>query len=91
MSKNEFRPERVRARSELGVVLRRARKEKDLTQSQLGSVAGIQPHRISMIETGNSDMKISTLFSLLSALDLDLEVLSRGHGSKKGSKIADIF
>jgi len=44
-----------------------------------------------MIETGNSDMKISTLFSLLSALDLDVQVLSRGDGSGNGSKIADIF
>jgi len=91
VSKNEIRPERVRARSELGVVLRRARKERGLTQSQLGRLAGMQPHRISMIETGNSDMKISTLFSLLSALDLDVQVLSRGDGSGNGSKIADIF
>ena len=91
MPEHEFRPERVRARSELGAVLRRARKEQNLTQSQLGSLAGIQPHRISMIETGNSDMKISTLFSLLSALNLDVEILSRSDGSKKGIKIADIF
>ncbi|AZV81001.1 XRE family transcriptional regulator (plasmid) [Parasedimentitalea marina] len=81
----------MRARSELGVVLRRARKDRGLTQSQLGRLAGMKPHRISMIETGNSDMKISTLFSLLSALDLDVQVLSRGDGSGKGSKIADIF
>lgn len=71
--------------------MRLARKSKGLTQAELGKLAGMPAHRISLVETSSSDPKVSTLFALISALELDLELLQRGQGQRSIDDVADIF
>jgi transcriptional regulator with XRE-family HTH domain len=51
-----------------GVVLRRLRKAKGLTQETLGLEADVQRNFISLIELGQNQPTITTIFRLASAL-----------------------
>ncbi|WP_334063324.1 helix-turn-helix domain-containing protein [Limimaricola cinnabarinus] len=72
------RPQAVRASQDLGQALRAFRRAKGLTQAQLGRLAGLQAHHVSMIETGATNPTASTIFGLLAALDLDCVLTQRG-------------
>ena len=51
-----------------GKVLRRLRKQKGLTQEQLGFEADVQRNFISLIELGRNQPTVTTLFKLAKAL-----------------------
>ncbi len=70
--------ELVRNPVQLGNIVRRARKAKGLSQSELGRLAGMRQATVSEIETGHAALRLDTLLSLVSALDLDLKVGTRG-------------
>lgn len=55
--------------------LRAERNRQNLSQEELGARAGIQLNHISRIENGQTDIKLSTLISLLEALNLKFEKL----------------
>ena len=61
----------------LGVILRSARKNKGLTQTETGSVVGADQTTISNIERGESNLHIATLFRILAALDMEMIVRPR--------------
>lgn len=61
---------RQRLLTDLGSRLRGAREEKHIGLRELARRIGISPSLISQIETGKSEPSISTLFSIVSALDL---------------------
>lgn len=85
-------PRKVRSVEELGHALRAARKAKGLTQGELARITGLRAHHISMIETGTTKPTAATIFILLSALDLDCVLSSRGSGdAAKAPGIEDIF
>ncbi|WP_430615657.1 helix-turn-helix domain-containing protein [Flavobacterium sp. JP2137] len=48
------------------------RKEKGLTQTQLGELVGVQKAQISKIENNTSNVKITTLLKVLNALEAKL-------------------
>ena len=52
----------------LGEKLKRIRKEKNLTQEQLGKLIGVQKAQISKIESGASSATISTITKVFRAL-----------------------
>ena len=54
----------------LGVALRRLRLAAGLTQEQLGFESGVQRNFISLIETGQNQPTITTVFKLASALGM---------------------
>jgi transcriptional regulator with XRE-family HTH domain len=54
----------------LGRALRRLRLAAELTQEQLGLEAGVQRNFISLIETGQNQPTITTIFKLSQALGL---------------------
>ncbi|MGL5117505.1 MAG: helix-turn-helix domain-containing protein [Beijerinckiaceae bacterium] len=58
----------------LGAILRRARKLKGLSQTALGDITHLRQETISQIESGDTDMKLSSLLAVLSALELDLRI-----------------
>lgn len=62
---------------QLGNLIQRARKAKGLTQSDLGTKAGLRQETVSLIENGASSAKIDTVLSVLSALDLELRIAPR--------------
>ncbi len=51
-----------------GKVLRRLRKQKGLTQEQLGFEADVQRNFISLIELGRNQPTVTTIFKLAKAL-----------------------
>ena len=54
----------------LGKVLRQHRLAADLTQEQLGLESGVQRNFISLIETGQNQPTVGTIFRLAAALGI---------------------
>lgn len=60
-----------------GEVLRMYRKRAEMTQEQLGFEAGVERNYVSMLELGQRQPTIGTLFSLASALKVRPSTLVR--------------
>ena len=60
----------------LGKEIRKARIDKDLSQSDLEALTGIAFRHLSAIERGNIDPRWSTVLKLAQALDLNLDVVA---------------
>jgi len=71
----------VRTPNNIGHAIRRARKEKNLTQKRLAEMSGVWQETISKIETGSGGTRLETIFHLLAALDLEITVNDRSKGS----------
>ncbi len=82
-------PHIARAPRQLGNIIQRARKQRGLTQTELAQLSGLRQEMISRIETGHEGTKLSSLYALFAALDLDLLVDTRG--GKASKEIEDIF
>jgi HTH-type transcriptional regulator / antitoxin HipB len=52
----------------LGDMIKKARKEKKLTQEQLGQLVGVQKAQISKIENNAKDVRLSTIIRVFDAL-----------------------
>ena len=61
----------------LGMILRSARKQKSLSQTEAGKSVGIDQPTMSKIERGESHARVDTLFRLLAALDMEMIVRPR--------------
>lgn len=73
-------PERESFRKEvyafyMGQVIREARKEEKISQSELGRRIGANKSYISRVENGLIDPTISTLYSIITALGLRIEIV----------------
>ena len=79
----------ARTPRQIGNLIRRARKQRGWSQSQLAVRVGVRQGTISLIETGNPATKLDTLLAILAALELELQVGSRVTGSRAG--IEDLF
>ncbi|HTJ64743.1 MAG TPA: helix-turn-helix transcriptional regulator [Alphaproteobacteria bacterium] len=77
----------ARSIDQIGNTVRRRRRLAKLSQDQLCQLTGLRQATISALEAGDRDAKLSTLFAVLSALDLELIVRDRTIGRK----IEDIF
>ena len=79
----------TRSARQLGNLIQRTRKQQGLTQTELAHLAGMRQEMVSKIETGHEGTKLSSVFALFSALDLELLVDTRsGHVTQN---IEDIF
>lgn len=61
----------------LGLALRTERKNKNLSQQEVGDLIDIEQHTISKVENGNSGTSLNTLFRILAALDLEIVIQPR--------------
>ncbi len=77
-----------RTPKQLGTELRRYRKSRKLTQAALGELVNKRQATISTLEAEGS-ATLDTLFAVLSALDLELELRPRSKGNN--AKLGDIF
>lgn len=68
----------------LGQILKSARTQKKLTQDQAGNFVGITQAMVSRFERGESNIRIDTLFRLMSALELELHVNPREEQAGQG-------
>lgn len=79
----------ARTPKQIGNAIQRARKSREMSQSALGSRTGLRQGTISLIEQGNAATKLSTLLTVLAALDLEFHITPR---SKTGpADIEEIF
>jgi HTH-type transcriptional regulator/antitoxin HipB len=58
----------------MGAVLRDLRRQQGLTQAELGKRVGLDQKKVSLLENGNPNCRIDSLFRLLSALGVGLVV-----------------
>lgn len=79
----------ARSPRQLGNLIQRARKQRGITQTDLANLAGLRQEMVSRIETGYDSTKLSALYSLFAALDLDMLVEHRS--ARPGKDIEDIF
>jgi HTH-type transcriptional regulator / antitoxin HipB len=79
----------ARTTKDLGNVLRQARKAQNLTQADLAARAGVWQRTVSNIETSASGAKIDTIFDLLAALGLELQIVPRSKMTP--GNLEDIF
>ena len=77
----------ARSPEQIGHAIRRARKKRGMSQSELGAKAGLRQETISLIENGNPAAKLETILAVLSALDLELRVNDR----TKQTMMADVI
>lgn len=61
----------------MGAVLRDMRKQQGLTQAELGKRVGLDQKKVSLLENGNPNCRIDSLFRLLSALGVGLTIQSK--------------
>lgn len=74
---------------QIGNLIRRARKQRGLSQTQLGEKTGLRQATISLIETGNPAATLETILTVLSVLDLEFRISPRSKGT--AADIEDIF
>lgn len=84
-----MRQQLARTEKQLGAILRRARKQARLTQSDLGKSIHLRQATISRLEAGQPAIQIRTLMWVLAALDLELVVRRRTKSS--AADIESIF
>ncbi len=58
----------------LGDMIKKARKERNLTQEQLGQLVGVQKAQISKIENNTKDVRFSTIMKVFSALKASIKM-----------------
>jgi len=58
----------------LGSALKQARKERNLTQEQLGSLVGLRKAQISKIENSTMEVKFSTIVRVANAMNIKLNI-----------------
>jgi HTH-type transcriptional regulator/antitoxin HipB len=73
----------------MGKLVRRARKNRELSQTELADKAGLRQETISLIETGNPAARLKTILAVLTALDLEFRIVARRKSSP--TDIEDIF
>ncbi len=72
-----MRSDPVRDPGRFGLVLRQRRRKLGLTQTQVAQRAGLRTATVSSVENGDPGTKLSTVFALLVALDLELAIRLR--------------
>ncbi len=53
----------------IGDMIKKARKQRDLTQAELGQLIGVQKSQISRLENGTSNVTIGTMLKVFEALN----------------------
>jgi len=81
----------VRAPEQIGHVLRRWRKAKNLTQVQIAKNAGLTQKTISHIENGTKTTEVSTILSICAVLDLEIVIRERPQTMAGPSRLSEMF
>jgi HTH-type transcriptional regulator / antitoxin HipB len=79
----------ARTPQQLAEILRRRRRQLNLSQVTLSRRTRLRQSTISELENFRTDLRLGTLLELIAALDLELIIRPRTKGS--ASEIEDIF
>ncbi|MFK7886971.1 MAG: helix-turn-helix domain-containing protein [Gammaproteobacteria bacterium] len=72
--------QQARTTNQIGSIIRRVRRSKGLTQSELGEKVGLRQATISRLEAGEPNTRIETLMDAMSALGLEFLMRQRTDG-----------
>lgn len=72
----------ARLPKDVGSAIRQARKAKKLTQKELAVKSGVWQETISKIENGTASANLETIFDLLAALDMEMQIQPRSKGGE---------
>lgn len=67
----------IRSPKELALFVINQRKKLNLSQADVGKRVGVKQQTISKFESSPEGTKLSTLFSILSAVNLDINILMK--------------
>ena len=67
----------IRSPKELAMLVVNQRKKLKLSQAEVGKLVGLKQQTVSEFEIKPESTKLSTLFHILSAVNLDLKVLAK--------------
>lgn len=73
----------ARTAKQIGAVIRRERRRRNLTQVQLGDKVRLRQATLSKLEAGEPAIRLSTLLDVLPALDLEIVIRPRTKGSSE--------
>jgi HTH-type transcriptional regulator/antitoxin HipB len=73
----------IKAPNQLGPVLQGYRRERGLTQKEVGAKVGMTQKAVSKIELDPSRTGLSLIFKILAALDLEIVVRPRGQSQRR--------
>lgn len=76
----------IRSPKELALFVASCRKKLGLSQAEVGMRVGLKQKTISAFENKPESTKVDTLFQILSAVNLDLKILSKDEASDAESK-----
>ncbi len=79
----------ARTTKQLGAIIRRERRKRDLTQAQLGEKIGLRQATISKLEAGEPATQLRTLLDALTALGLEIIIDKRGK--TRAQDIENVF
>jgi HTH-type transcriptional regulator/antitoxin HipB len=71
----------ARTPKQIGAIVRRERRKRNLTQDELGSRVHLRQATISRLEAGAPATRLSTLLDILPTLDLEIVVRPRTKAS----------
>ena len=80
----------VRSDDQLANAIKRLRKMQGLSQAELAKKAGVTQPTVSRIEQGSKAAEVGTIFLLLSALNIDLQVIPRVQ-NKRGNSLEGLI
>lgn len=70
---------KIQSLTNIGPYLKKLRKKKKITQVELAEYAGLSRAGVVKVESGESDIKLSTLISIVNLLGIDLVLKKRGR------------
>jgi len=79
----------ARTSKQLGAAIRRARRQKGLTQQALGDLMHARQATVSKVESGEAGTQLGVLIDALAALNLELVIRPRSKAS--ADQIEDLF
>lgn len=79
----------ARSSKQLGLLIQRHRKERGLSQTELADRAGLRQELVSKIESGQPGSRLSSIYALLAALNLEMTIQPRTKSD--ADDMADIF
>jgi HTH-type transcriptional regulator / antitoxin HipB len=79
----------ARSPKQLGLLVQRHRKHRGLSQTELAGIAGLRQEMLSKIENGQPGSRLSSIYAVLAALDLEMTIQPRTKSSP--DDIADLF
>ncbi len=79
----------ARSSKQLGLLIQRHRKARGLSQTELADLAGLRQELVSKIESGQPGSRLSSIYALLAALNLEMIIQPRTKSAT--DDMADIF